>query len=212
MRNERDAYRPIDMKILTVLWIALLLFPLTAAADALVLKSGLKLNSEKIWEEKGEVKCYVNGLVVGFPADSVDRIEKASVANDNAVSPAAEQSVGFGLTQARKLLDAKKADLDREYQELMESLGQLKKEIKKITPGADINTYNEKILQYNQSVQDYEHKRKALDREIEAYLEQIKKEGPRELLDEKKFSTALSSWLQRPIEDFMEKWGRPDAV
>jgi hypothetical protein len=53
-----------------------LMSPSLAGADAIVLKNGNRIESERVWEEDGEYKCDQYGGVVGFPKQEVLRIER----------------------------------------------------------------------------------------------------------------------------------------
>jgi hypothetical protein len=55
---------------------ALDLIPLITWADVIVFKDGRKMSVEKAWVEEGEVKAKVYGGIVGYPKESVARIEE----------------------------------------------------------------------------------------------------------------------------------------
>jgi hypothetical protein len=55
-----------------VLWAAT---PAPAAADAIILKTGRVIQTEKVWEEEDQVKCLLYGSIVGYPKDRVASVE-----------------------------------------------------------------------------------------------------------------------------------------
>ena len=44
------------------------------AADTIVFKDGTRVEAVKVWEEGGEVKCKMAGVVIGYPKKDVKRI------------------------------------------------------------------------------------------------------------------------------------------
>ena len=54
----------------------LLLFTLSsfASADVIIFKDGRKIETERAWEEEGQIKCYRYGGIVGYPKGQIDRI------------------------------------------------------------------------------------------------------------------------------------------
>jgi hypothetical protein len=60
-------------KLLTIIFI---LFCITAAgfADTIVFKDGSRIDVTKAWEENGQIKCKIAGVVIGYPKKDVKRI------------------------------------------------------------------------------------------------------------------------------------------
>jgi hypothetical protein len=55
--------------------IALLIFiPMTANADTIVFMDGTKIEVPKAWEENGEIKCKMAGIVIGYPKAEVKQV------------------------------------------------------------------------------------------------------------------------------------------
>jgi hypothetical protein len=54
----------------------LLTFSLPAAADSIIFKDGMHIETSDIWEENEEVKCEIGGIVFGYPKSDVARIER----------------------------------------------------------------------------------------------------------------------------------------
>ena len=190
----------------------LTLFPLSSAADTVILKNGMKFNSERIWEENGEIKCYVNGLVVGFPKEDVQRITNAPPEAVEMSASVNAESIKYDLITSKKHLDRKKKELDLEYQALMQEVKQLENEKKQPASGIETSKLNERILRHNQKVKEYESKKKAFDMEVIAFQREVEKESSRQLIDEEKFSEMLRSWVSSPVDDFINKWGYPDQI
>jgi len=46
----------------------------TVAADTIIFKDGTRIEAPKVWEEKGEIKCKIAGVVIGYPKKDVKRI------------------------------------------------------------------------------------------------------------------------------------------
>ncbi|OQX28240.1 MAG: hypothetical protein BWK80_01105 [Desulfobacteraceae bacterium IS3] len=71
-----DTMPHIRFIILSVIYLVfLLLFPFAASADTLILKNGNRIETSRAWEEGGLIKCRRFGAVVGYPKESVERIE-----------------------------------------------------------------------------------------------------------------------------------------
>jgi len=198
--------------IVLILSKLLIFFSFPVAADTLFLKNGMKLESEKIWEEGNEIKCYINGLVVGFAAGEVERIEKKPVVPPKDIAADDLQKSELGLSAMKQHLDGIKQNLDREYQTLIEEFAQLEKDKKLLKPGVDTPEYDQRITRFNQNVETYEHKRRIFDKEIQAYLAQLKKDNARVLLDQEELSKIIGSWLNHPIDEFIDQWGYPDTI
>lgn len=64
------------MKKTLILSLALLSFSLSAAADTIVFKDGMRVDASRVWVEKKEVRCEIGGIVFGYPKADVERIEK----------------------------------------------------------------------------------------------------------------------------------------
>ena len=64
------------MKKILGLSFILLTFPLSAFADTIVFKDGVRVVAARVWEQDGEVQCEINGIVFGYPKTDVARIEK----------------------------------------------------------------------------------------------------------------------------------------
>jgi len=64
------------MKKILGLSVILLAFPLSAFADTIVFKDGVRVDAARVWEQNGEVQCEINGIVFGYPKADVARIEK----------------------------------------------------------------------------------------------------------------------------------------
>jgi len=64
------------MKKILGLSFILLTFPLSAFADTIVFKDGVRVGAARVWEQDGEVQCEINGIVFGYPKTDVARIEK----------------------------------------------------------------------------------------------------------------------------------------
>jgi hypothetical protein len=54
----------------------LVMSPSLAAADAIILKNGNRIEADRVWEEDGDIKCDQYGGVIGFPKQEVLRIER----------------------------------------------------------------------------------------------------------------------------------------
>lgn len=209
MRNVRIAFT------CTLLFLTLLLFlwgtPFSIA-DTVVLKNGMKFDSERIWEENGEIKCFVNGLVVGFPQEDVQHILKTTA--ETAAMPATgnSESLTYDLASSKKHLDRKKKELELEYQELMQEVKQLENDKKQSLSRKAIQELNARILQHNQKANEYQIKKKAFDREVKTFQRKVAKASSRQLTDEEKFSEMLRVWVRRPVDEFIDQWGYPDQI
>jgi len=210
MQKMRNRISYINKLLLMLLLLAL--FPPSSAADTVVLKNGMKFNSEKIWEENGEIKCYVNGLVIGFPKEDVQRIAKAPPETVEMPAAVNSESLKSDLSTSKKHLDLKKKELDLEYQALMQAVKQLENDKKQSSSREATNKLNEKILRHNQKIKEYENKKKAFDMEVKTFQREVEKESSKQLIDEEKFTEMLRAWITSPVDDFINKWGYPDQI
>ena len=60
--------------VLTLLFLTVL--PPFASADTIFLKSGVRMDVDRAWEENGLVKCYIYGGIVAYSKEDVERIER----------------------------------------------------------------------------------------------------------------------------------------
>lgn len=66
----------IEKKGFLALLFIFLMSPSMANADAIVLKNGNRIETDRVWEEDGEYKCNQYGGVIGFRKGEVLRIEQ----------------------------------------------------------------------------------------------------------------------------------------
>jgi len=52
----------------------LVCLPAIAGADTIVFKDGTSVDVPRAWEENGEIKCKMGGVIVGYPQQEVKRI------------------------------------------------------------------------------------------------------------------------------------------
>jgi hypothetical protein len=100
-----ESARSVKKGFLALLFL-FLVSPLSAGADAIILKNGNRIEAQKVWEEDGDVKCNQYGGVVGFPKQEVLCIEqqqgdkKQDGAQNKALSAWNEKAV---LSEVRQL-------------------------------------------------------------------------------------------------------------
>jgi hypothetical protein len=191
------------MKKFLLFFFMTVLLPMHLNAETIILKNGMKFESEKVWEENGEIKCYRNGLVMGFPKDEVERIEKTPpeaveaeeptaserwgydpegrpVSSEQkevvaSITPAAEQRSESNVDEIKQRLARIQQELHLEYQALMRELEQLESDKKMLTTASDRTNFSKSVLQYNQKAKNYEHKLKAFNKDVEAYKARVVK-------------------------------------
>ncbi len=228
------------MKKFLLIFLILVLSPLLSDADTVILKNGMRFESDKIWQEGNEIKCYRNGIVIGFSKDDVERIVKTTPAAANIAVPAAKQikdydadknkrkneqketvetapalvakSPEFNFNAIKKRFERIQKELDLAYQTLLKEFEQLETEKKGLKPGTTTIKYNERVLRYYQNLKDYERKRKAFNNEVEAYKTRAEKDSYKQLFDDENFSMMLKGWLNRPVDDFVDLWGYSDEI
>lgn len=66
----------VEIKAVLAFLFLFLMSPSLAGGDAIILKNGNRIESQRVWEEDGDVKCEQYGGVVGFPKRDVLRIEQ----------------------------------------------------------------------------------------------------------------------------------------
>lgn len=82
------------MKNTLVLSLILLVFSLSASADTIIFRDGMRIDAPNVWEENGEVKCEISGIVFGYPKADVVRIDKGrNGAKKETVIPEREASI-----------------------------------------------------------------------------------------------------------------------
>ena len=60
---------------------------LPAAADTIIFKDGMRIEASRTWEGDSEIKCDINGIVIGYPKSEVKRVVKGKDADgQNAAS------------------------------------------------------------------------------------------------------------------------------
>lgn len=228
------------MKKLLLIFLILVLSPLLSDADTVILKNGMRFESDKIWQEGNEIKCYRNGIVIGFLKDDVERIVQTTPAAADIAVPAAKQikdydadknkreneqketietapaivakSPQFNFNEIKKRFERIQKELNLAYQTLLKEFEQLETEKNRLRPGTTTIKYNEGVLRYYQNLKAYERKRKAFNNEVEAYKAQVEKENYNQVFDDKKFSMILKRWLNGPVDDFIDRWGYPDQI
>ena len=66
-------------------------------ADTIVFNDGRKLETKNVWEEGNEIKCYIDGMVFGFPKNKVQKIEKAALKKKEMPAPQKETDTLYFL-------------------------------------------------------------------------------------------------------------------
>jgi hypothetical protein len=179
------------------IWI---LAPLWVHADTLILKNGMRLESERIWEEKGEIRCDVKGVILGFPRKDVLRIEKKHTGTGDPVVPSLDK------------LERIRRELLGEYEALLRELEALSRRTEKNLPAGEFEHRNKAVMLYNKKVAEYEEKRKAYDAAVEAYRKKKEKENSAGLTDRGRLEKTLDTWIGRHVTDFIAGWGRADEI
>jgi len=197
------------MKKIPVLFCICLLYVISASSDTIVLKNGMRLHSKKVWEENGEIKCNMRGLVVGFPKKDVVRIEKDQKKEERRSAAKSQKRAENDFPKTKNGLEKKKQELDETHRTLLNELGQLRIR-NEVGPGSEILKYNEAISKYNEKAAGYEKQRKTFVAAVEAYNTRVEKENAGKAIDKKNFEKMLASWVGHPIKDFVDKWGSPD--
>jgi hypothetical protein len=62
------------MKNLFFIVAVLISIPIAANADTIVFMDGTKIDVPKAWEENGEIKCKMAGIVIGYPKTEVKQV------------------------------------------------------------------------------------------------------------------------------------------
>ncbi len=226
------------MKKLFITFIILTLFPLLSGADTVILKNGMRFESDKIWQEGNEIKCDRSGIVIGFSKDDVEQIVKTPPEAAEIALPAAEQMTDYtadknkyeqketvetaptiaakspelNFDEIKNRFERLQKELDLAYQTMLQEFEQLERDKKGLQPGTATKQYNARVLQYNQNLKDYERKRKAFNNEVEAHKTRAEKESYKQLFDGENFSMLLKGWLNRPVDDFIDLWGYADKI
>lgn len=64
--------------ILFIIFLIFILFPLQGNSDIIILKNGERIETESVWEEGNQIKCFRFGGIVGYLMSEVDRVEKST--------------------------------------------------------------------------------------------------------------------------------------
>lgn len=191
------------MKKVLLIFLIVFLSPLLSGADTVILKNGMRFEADKIWQEGNEIKCFRNGIVIGFSKDDVERIDRTANQMPQAEPPHNEIKKRFKRIQK---------ELDLAYQTLLKEFEQLETEKKRLKPATTTIKYNERVLRYYQNLKDYERKRKAFNNEVEVYKTRAEKESYKQLFDDENFSMLLKGWLNSPVDNFIDLWGYADKI
>jgi len=228
------------MKKLLLTFLILALSPSLSGADTVILKNGMRFESDKIWQEGNEIKCYRSGIVIGFAKDDVEQIVKTPPEAAEIAIPAAEQradydadknkskneqketvetapavaakSPEFNFDEIKNRFERIQKELDLAYQTMLKEFEQLETDKKRLKPGTATNKDNERVLIYHQNLKEYERKRKAFNNEVEVYKIRAEKESYKQLFDDENFAMMLKGWLNRPVDDFVDLWGYTDEI
>ena len=226
------------MKKLLLIFLILALSPLLSGADTVILKNGMRFESDKIWKEGNEIKCYRSGIVIGFAKDDVERIVKTSPEAAETAVPADEQTTNydayknkneqketvetaaavaskrseFNFDEIKKRFERVQKELDLAYRTMLKEFEQLEKDKKRLKPGTANIKYNKRVLRYHQNLKDYERKRRAFNNEVEAYKTRAEKESDKQLFDDENFAKLLKGWMHSPIDAFIDRWGYADEI
>lgn len=76
-----------------------------------------------------------------------------------------------------KILDQRKAELAREYEDLMQENAQLAELKKTVKTKTDADSYNERVQNLNQSLKEHDRKRKEFFSDVEAYNARVAEEN-----------------------------------
>lgn len=193
------------MKRLYAFFFLGLLFPVFAMADTIVLKNGMRFDSKRVWEENGEIKCMVKGLIVGFPKNDVDHINKTKDAKTH-------QGSEYTFKATRKDLEQTRKELENEYKALLEELDDLSNDKPEKMNGEEIRNHDAAVILYNKKVAEYEKKRKAYIAAVERYHKRIDKPIADGTMDKDSFEKLFASWVGGAITDFIDEWGNPDTT
>lgn len=195
-----------------------LVFSAEISADTIVLKNGLRLEADRIWEETAEIKCALHGVVIGFARDKVLRVERPKPApqtdpltNRGDVAGSGTQAKEMSLdTQApsprsgpQELLQKQAADLEQEYRLLQQALNELQAEGENAITDAAIEVYNQKVLRLNRRIARYEENRNALHARASG-------DNFTGTVSENFFLDNMRSWIGHGIQEFIDQWGTAD--
>jgi DNA repair exonuclease SbcCD ATPase subunit len=76
-----------------------------------------------------------------------------------------------------KILDQRKAELAREYENLMQENAQLTELKQSVKTKADADSYNERVQNLNQNLKEHDRKRKEFFSDVEAYNARVAEEN-----------------------------------
>jgi len=102
------------MKKSFLTFLFLIMVPVFANADLVILKNGDKIETKRAWEEDGQIKFYRYGGIVGYPKELVDRIETEE----------AQQTVSITKSEAPRSIPPNY--IGNDIVEVFKSLGNIK--------------------------------------------------------------------------------------
>ena len=188
------------------------------SADTIVLKNGLHLEADRIWEEAAEIKCALHGVVIGFDSDKVLRVERRqpppqSGTDTNRGAAASSEAQSDEISRRTEtlpprsgpgdLIQKQTEDLALEYRRLLQALAELQAEGDNALTAAAIEAYNQKTLRLNRQIARYEEKRNALQQRTRA----VASAG---IISEDYFLNRMRSWIGHGIQEFIDQWGTAD--
>ncbi len=99
------------------LLLVLILIPCISHTDTVIFKDGKIIETKKAWEKDDEVKCYIDGYIIGFQKEDVERIEKGQIKEKGSVAYPNETKKSLKPLESHG--DPKKKILYELYYELM---------------------------------------------------------------------------------------------
>jgi hypothetical protein len=77
-------------KLLILIFLLILSTPFIVQADTIIFKDGKKVQTKKAWTEGNQVKCYLDGIIFGYPKNDIKEIIIDSKDSNDLSNPKAQ--------------------------------------------------------------------------------------------------------------------------
>jgi len=116
-----------------------------ASADIIIFKDGRKIETERAWEEGGQIKCYRYGGIVGYPKVQIDRIIEGKTDEEKAPVSSTKRKAVASTGVSESHIEKIKHRLRELYLELMNFKDDSKFHRFGFAPGYKYNRWKKRV-------------------------------------------------------------------
>lgn len=202
VRGRKPARRPLIRCVFAVLLTgAAMVAP--ACCATVELTNGTRLTAQQVWRQGDEIKCLLNGIVLGFPAAQVLRIDPPlTVAGE--IAPRSHPADAPPPETAWRRLRETHAALTRERSVLAAALRDLERDRSQADAPERIAAFNRRTLALQGRIDDFNRRHEAFRIRLRRYL------ADHATVDAARLLHALKALVGSPITEVIQRWGAPD--